>query len=49
MRMQKLAFVCTFTFRMKSMESFINETPDVCKVWLPELDKVIEAWLQLCM
>ncbi len=30
--MQNLAFVCTYTFRMKSMESFINKTPDVCKV-----------------
>ncbi len=26
-RMQNLAFVHTYTFRMKSTESFINETP----------------------
>ncbi len=29
MRTQNLAFVRTYTFRMKSTESFINETPDV--------------------
>ncbi len=26
---RNLAFVCTYTFRMKSLESFINETPGV--------------------
>ncbi len=26
--LKNLAFVCTYTFRMKSMESFINETPE---------------------
>ncbi len=29
MRKQKLAFVRTYTFRMKSTESFINEAADL--------------------
>ncbi len=39
MRMQNLGFVCTYTFRMKSTESFINEAPDLCVVC------VLQRWL----
>ncbi len=38
---QNLAFVLTYTFRMKSMESFINETL-VCKIITNEKPHSIE-------
>ncbi len=58
-RKQNLAFVRTYTFRMKSTESFINETPGVschkmlyrylheCCLWLSYTDVQKSAYFKL--
>ncbi len=45
---QNLALGHTSTFRMKSMESFINETPGIIAVFIMLTIIITRRWVELC-